>query len=131
MFAAIAWAQVPKPADPPEEDESAIPKEYSFNPLQASKELQVGNFYLKKGSLVAAAGRFEEATRWNPQLAEAYYRLAETREKIAAGIKGEAAAEKRSLEMDSAKKAYEKFVEVAPEDKRAAAIRKKLAAWKP
>ena len=33
---------------PPEEDESLIPKEYSFNPLQASKELRVGNYYLKQ-----------------------------------------------------------------------------------
>ena len=29
---------------PPEEDESLVPKEYSFNPLQAAKELRVGNY---------------------------------------------------------------------------------------
>src|SRR3954471_392560 len=66
---------------PPEEDESLAPKEYSFNPLQATKEVKIGNYYFKKGNYRAAAQRFEEATKWNNQLAEAYLRLAEAREK--------------------------------------------------
>ena len=54
----------PKPAAPrqieqapPEEDENLKVKEYSFNPLQANKELLVGNEYFKKHSYKAAAGR--------------------------------------------------------------------------
>ena len=33
---------------PPEEDAIVGAKEYTFNPLQASKELKVGNYYYKQ-----------------------------------------------------------------------------------
>ena len=67
--------------EPPEEDANLKPKVYAFNPLQANKELQVGVEYFKKHSYKAAAGRFREATRWNPNLAEAWLRLGEAEEK--------------------------------------------------
>ncbi|MEZ5399490.1 MAG: tetratricopeptide repeat protein [Bryobacteraceae bacterium] len=100
------------PAEPPEEDVTLAEKEYAFNPLQAQKELTVGNFYFKKGSYAAAAARFLEATRWNPAFADAYLRLAETHEKM--GNK------------EKAREAYAQFLEAAPDHKRAAAIKKKL-----
>jgi tetratricopeptide (TPR) repeat protein len=109
-------AQQPKePAEqePPEEDANLKPKEYSFNPLQANKELQVGILYFKKSSYKAAAGRFREATRWNPNLAEAWLRLGE-------------AEEKRKNRQD-AKDAYAKYLELQPEAKDAPEIRKKIA----
>jgi tetratricopeptide (TPR) repeat protein len=108
-----AWAQGQKPVEPPEEDESLIPKEYSFNPLQAEKEVRIGNFYFTKGSYNAAANRFREAIKWNEGYAEAYYRLGEvcTKMKDASG----------------ARKAYEKFLELEPNTKRAAGVRKLLA----
>ncbi|HXG32560.1 MAG TPA: tetratricopeptide repeat protein [Bryobacteraceae bacterium] len=107
------WAQEPpKPPEPPEEDESLAPKEYAFNPLQAEKELKVGNFYFKKGNYRAAAARFEEAIRWNPSYAEAYLRLGEAREKL--------------KDTAGAQKAFQKYLELAPDSKRAAEIRKKL-----
>ncbi len=106
-------APPPKPQEPVEEDETLVAKkEYAFNPLQAEKELQTGNFYFKKGSFKAAAGRFEEATKWNPGLAEAYFRLGEADEKL--------------RDKKAAREAYAKFVELAPEDKRADGLRKKL-----
>src|SRR5437762_5463152 len=71
----------PQEQAPPEEDESLVPKEYSFNPLQAAKELRVGNYYFKKGNYRAAAQRFQEATKWDGTLAEAYLRLGEAKEK--------------------------------------------------
>lgn len=120
----------PPPPEPPEEDESLIEKEYAFNPLQAAKELEVGNYYFKRGSFPAAAKRFDEATKWNPQFAEAYYRLGEAREKVASALKGDAVAAKRTSELASARAAYAKFLEVAPEDRRAATVKKKLDAWK-
>src|SRR5262245_65651929 len=67
--------------DPPEEDESLVPKEYSFNPLQAAKELRVGNYYFKKHNYRAASQRFTEATKWDGTMAEAYLRLGEAKEK--------------------------------------------------
>ena len=112
--------QVPRPSapqsveqEPPEEDANLKPKEYSFNPLQANKELQVGIEYLKKHSYKAAAGRFREATNWNPNLAEAWLRLGE--------------AEERRKNRKDAKEAYAKYLELQPQAKDAGEIRKKIA----
>ena len=106
--------QQPAP-EPPEEDESLkAPKEYTFNPLQAEGELKVGNYYFKKGSYKAAARRFEEATRWNPGLGEAYLRWGEALEK-AGDRKGAAGV-------------FAKYLEVVPDAKNADAIRKKIKA---
>src|SRR3954462_300157 len=69
-------------AIPPEEDKSLATHEYGFNPVQAKKEIGVGNQYFKKGSYRAAAGRFEEATKWNSGDGEAWLRLAEAQEKL-------------------------------------------------
>lgn len=99
--------------EPPEEDEAAKPKEYAFNPLQSEKELRIGNFYWKKKSYKAAAMRFEEATKWNPGAAEAWLRLGEAREKM--------------KQSDAARAAYEQFLEVAQDDKRAGEVKKRVA----
>ncbi len=113
LWAAAVCAQPQKPAEPREEDESLVPKEYSFNPLQAEKEMKVGLFYLKKGKHKAAAGRFREAIKWNPGCAEAYLRLGEAQEKL--------------KDPKAARAAYAKFLELAPEHKRAADIKQKLS----
>ena len=99
---------------PPEEDDSDKPKEYSFNPLQAEKEVRIGNYYFHKGSYRAAAQRFREATRWNGNSSEAFLRLGE-------------AAEKQK-DWKEARQAYQKYLELAGEDdKRSAEVRKKVA----
>ncbi len=97
---------------PPEEDESLTVKEYSFNPVQAEKEVRVGNYYFKKGSYRAAAQRFREATKWNEGLGEAWLRLGE--------------AEEKQKDPKSAREAYTKFLELSPDAKNAPEIRKKL-----
>ena len=100
---------------PPEEDETLQPKkEYAFNPLQAEKEVKTGQFYLKKGSYLAAANRFVEATKWNPGYAEAYFWWGEAEEKL--------------KDKKTAREAWSKFVELAPDDKRAEEVKKKLTA---
>jgi len=114
----VLWAQQKPPAKeqaPPEEDETAIPakKIYAFNPLQAEKEVKTGEFYLKKGNYMAAANRFEEATKWNPKMAEAYFLLGEADEKL--------------KDRKAAHDAWSKFLELAPEDRRAEEVKKKLA----
>jgi tetratricopeptide (TPR) repeat protein len=98
---------------PPEEDEAEKPKEYSFNPLQAEKEVRIGNFYFHKGKYPAAATRYREATRWNANLPEAYFRLGE--------------AEEKQKDWKGAREAYQKFVELAADDKRTPEVRKKIA----
>lgn len=120
LLAVALSAQVSAPQkeqDPPEEDEGLVPKEYSFNPLQAAKELKVGGYYYKKRSYRAAAQRFEEATKWDPNLAEAYLRLGESKEKL--------------RDFKAASDAYKKYVEVAPEAKDVDAVRKRIAKIRP
>jgi tetratricopeptide (TPR) repeat protein len=123
-FAVVAGAQQASPKKdskpapqqeqaPPEEDESLVTKEYSFNPLQASKELRVGNYYFKKGNYRAAAHRFEEAAKWDGTLAEAYLRLGEAREK--------------QHDRKAAAEAYAKYLEIAPDAKDAPEVKKRLA----
>ncbi|HUJ22720.1 MAG TPA: tetratricopeptide repeat protein [Bryobacteraceae bacterium] len=97
---------------PPEEDDALKPKEYAFNPLQAEKEVRVGDFYFRKGSFRAAAQRYREATRWNPNLPEAFLRLGE--------------AEEKQKDWKEAREAYAKFLELAADDKRSPEIRKKV-----
>jgi tetratricopeptide (TPR) repeat protein len=103
----------PQEQAPPEEDESLVPKEYSFNPLQASKELKVGNYYFKQGKYRAASLRFLEATRWDSTLVEAFLRLGEAREK--------------QHDRKGAAEAYAKYLELAPDAKDAPEVKKRLA----
>src|SRR5436309_204809 len=102
----------PQEQAPPEEDESLVPKEYSFNPLQAAKELRVGNYYFKKHNYRAASQRFQEATKWDGTLAEAYLRLGESKEK--------------QHDKKAAAEAYTKYVEAAPDAKDAPEVKKRL-----
>lgn len=97
---------------PPEEDKSISVTEYSFNPLQAQKDLTVGNYYFKQHKYRAAETRFREALKWNDGLGEAWLRLAEVEEKL--------------KDPQAAKEAYNKYLEAAPDAKNAGDIRKKV-----
>jgi tetratricopeptide (TPR) repeat protein len=99
--------------EPPEEDESLKPKTYSFNPLEAEKDLKVGLYYFKKGNFKASTNRFREATLWNPTFAEAFLRLGESEEKL--------------HDKKAADDAFTKYLTLAPDAKDADAIKKKLA----
>jgi tetratricopeptide (TPR) repeat protein len=99
--------------EPPEEDESLAPKTYSFNPLEAEKDLKVGLYYFKKGNYKASTSRFREATLWNPTFAEAFLRLGESAEKL--------------KDKKAADEAYAKYLALAPDAKDAESIKKKLA----
>jgi len=116
-LAALAQQKQEPAQEPPEEDESLIQQEYAFNPLQAEKEFKVGEFYRKRKSWKAAAGRYSEATKWNPGFAEAWFKLGEAHENL--------------KDIAAAREAYAKFLELSPQDKRAAGIRKKLAGAAP
>jgi tetratricopeptide (TPR) repeat protein len=112
-LAASTLAQQQKPEEPPEEDETLAPKEYTFNPLQAEKEVRVGKFYFKKGSYRAAAGRFREATLWNSGLAEAYLLLGEAREKL--------------KDYKAARDAYTKYADLETDARKAKEIRERIS----
>jgi tetratricopeptide (TPR) repeat protein len=99
-------------AEPEEEDVAAKPKTYDFNPIQAEKEIKIGNYYLKKGSLKAALGRFYDASQYNPQAPEAFLGLGEARERL--------------KDKKGAKAAYQKYLELDPGAKNAGEIGKRI-----
>ena len=114
ILALTAFAQKPAPVEPPEEDATLKDKEYSLNPLQAEKEYKIGLFYAKKKSWRAAANRFEEAAKWNPGYADAHYKRAEMLEHLG--------------KKDELREALAQFLEMAPDDKRAPEVQKRLKA---
>ncbi|MDP8991119.1 MAG: tetratricopeptide repeat protein [Acidobacteriota bacterium] len=99
--------------EPPEEDPDLKPKEYSFNPLEASRNITAGNFYFKKGNYRAAARRFLEASKWDPTSAEALLLLGGADEKL--------------RDFSGARESYEKFVAMATDAKEIESVKKKLA----
>jgi tetratricopeptide (TPR) repeat protein len=99
--------------EPPEEDESLAPKTYSFNPLEAEKDIKVGNYYFKKGNFKASTSRFREATLWNPTSAEAFLRLGDSEEKL--------------KDKKAADEAYSKYLALSPDGKEAETVKKKLS----
>lgn len=103
---------VVKEQEPPEEDPDLVPKEYSFNPLEASRNVTAGNFYFKKGNYRAASRRYSEATKWDPSSGEALLKLAESDEKL--------------RDFAGAREAYTKYLAM-PDAKDADAVKKKLA----
>jgi cytochrome c-type biogenesis protein CcmH/NrfG len=52
-----------------------------FDPLGAEKDIEVGNFYFKKGNYDAAIERFQDAARKHAGYAKPYLLMAETYEK--------------------------------------------------
>jgi tetratricopeptide (TPR) repeat protein len=107
--------QPPDETNPPEEDASVAPKVYPYNPLEAQRCISIGNFYMRKGSkgYRAALGRYEDATKYDPNSAEAFLKMGEVQEKL--------------NNNDAAKLAFEKAIKLAPDSKFAREARKKLA----
>jgi tetratricopeptide (TPR) repeat protein len=99
--------------EPPEEDPDLKPTEYSFNPLEATRNITTGDFYYKKGNVVAAAKRYLEATKWDPTNSEAFLKLGEAYEK--------------NRDTEKAREAYTKFISLGPDPKKAEAVSKRLA----
>src|SRR5581483_5185251 len=95
---------------PPEEDTSLTRDDYSFNPLQSQRDVIVGDEYRKKGNFKAAANRYRTATMRNEGNSDAWLKLAEARQKL--------------KDKDGAREAYSKFLELAPDSKKAEEVRK-------
>jgi tetratricopeptide (TPR) repeat protein len=115
--ALLAQQNQPDYPDPPEEDESIAPTQYVFNPLQAKKEMDAGNFYWKKGNYRAAANRYREATLWDDSAPEAFLKLGESHEKL--------------REYTPAREAFGKFLELTSDKDKANDVRKRMAKWPP
>jgi tetratricopeptide (TPR) repeat protein len=104
------------PPPPPSADEPEVPETPagpSFDPLHAQRSLDVGTFYLNKGSYDAAIDRFIESANYQPTLAAPWKML------------GQAYEKKR--EWAKAADAYDKYLEKMPRAPDAAKIRKQIA----
>jgi tetratricopeptide (TPR) repeat protein len=106
--------QIPDEINAPEEDATVAPRKYAFDPLEAQRCISIGNFYFKKGTkgYRAALGRYEDATKYDPNSAEAFFKVGEVEEKL--------------NNKDAAKIAFERAVKLAPDSKFAKEARKKL-----
>jgi hypothetical protein len=107
----------PSVAPPPPYDEAPpdppAPSGPVFDPLHAQRSLDVGTFYLKKGSYDAAIDRFIEASNYQPNLAMPWRML------------GEAYEKKRQYA--KAVDAYNKYLRILPHAAGAAKIKKTIS----
>jgi hypothetical protein len=126
FFASVNYAQLlpPPPPDPtppvyatpPEEDETlATPKVYTFNPLQAKKEISTGDFHMKRGNFKGAVYRFREATQWDDGNSDAFFKLGEASEKV--------------QDDAGAKEAFAKYVKLVDNKKKSDEIAKRVAKY--
>lgn len=98
-----------KPKDTPT---NSAPDQPTWDPLRAEKDLEVGQFYLKKGDLDAAIDRFQDAAAAKPGFAIPYRYLGEAQEKR--GDKREAL------------KSYRRYLDLYPHAEDAKKIQKKI-----
>ena len=87
-------------------------QDHAFDPFRAEKNLEIGEFYLKKGNYDAAIERFKESIRYKPKFARPHRLLAEAYEK-----KGDAA---------EAVKYYRMYLEILPAAQDAGKVRKRI-----
>ena len=106
-------ADPPDESNPPEEDESVAPKKYILNPLEAERNIKIGDFYWNKKNYRGALSRYKDATRYNPSSVEGFLKLGEAAERLNNG--------------EEAKAAFRKVIALAPDSKFAVVARKKLA----
>jgi len=100
---------------PPEDDESVAPKVYPLDPLESARNIKVGDFYMHQGKPAgyrAALGRYEDATKYNPSSAEAFFKLGEAEEKL--------------KNKNAAKIAFERVIQLAPDSKLAHEAKRKI-----
>lgn len=77
----------------------------SYDPHRAMKDLEVGNFYLKRNNYRAALERFNDALKYKPNDAQAVYGLAYAEEKLEL--------------LEQARKSYSKYLELLPQGPKA------------
>ena len=85
----------------PNSDTSGIQEFHPWNPLKASKDIQVGDFYFKRKNYKAALERYKEALYYKDNDAVASFRVAECQEKLG--------------DKDEARKYFEQYLKILPE----------------
>jgi tetratricopeptide (TPR) repeat protein len=113
-----------KPADAPPPQKKTPPKtnkdnatqsaadQPTWDPLRAEKDLEVGQYYMRKGDVDAAIDRFQDATTAKPGYAIPFRFLGEAQEKK--GLKKQAI------------KSYQRYLDLVPRADDGDKIRKKI-----
>jgi tetratricopeptide (TPR) repeat protein len=102
----------PKKKKKPDTATQNAPDQPTYDPLRAEKDLEVGQYYMRKGDLDAAIDRFQDATTAKPGYAIPFRLLGEAQEKK--GLKRQAIA------------SYSRYLDLYPHAEDAGKIRKKL-----
>ena len=110
-------ADAPKPKKPdskkkPDSATQNAPDQPAWDPLRAEKDLEVGQYYMRKGDIDAAIDRFEDATLAKPGYAIPYRHLGEAQEKK--GLRKQAVA------------SYSRYLDLYPHAEDAGKIRKRI-----
>jgi len=110
-----ADAPSPKKPDKKQKSDTATenaPDQPSWDPLRAEKDLEVGQYYMRKGDVDAAIDRFQDATTAKPGYAVPFRYLGEAQEKK--GLRREAI------------KSYLRYLDLYPHAEDGDKIRKKI-----
>jgi tetratricopeptide (TPR) repeat protein len=104
----------PKPTSKQKKDTAmqSAPDQPAWDPLRAEKDLEVGQYYMKRGDLDAAIDRFEDATTAKPGYAIPFRFLAEAQEKK--GLRKQAI------------KSYQRYLDLLPHAEDGDKVRKKI-----
>lgn len=105
----------PKPAGKKNKDAATqnSPDQPAWDPLRAEKDLEVGQYYMKKGDFDAAIDRFQDAAAAKPGYAIPFRYLGEAQQKK--GLKKQAI------------KSYQRYLDLYPHAEDAEKVRKKIA----
>jgi tetratricopeptide (TPR) repeat protein len=105
----------PKKADKKKPSDNATqnsPDQPTWDPLRAEKDLEVGQYYMRKGDVDAAIDRFQDATTAKPGYAIPFRYLGEAQEKK--GLRKQAIA------------SYSRYLDLYPHAEDGDKIRKKI-----
>jgi tetratricopeptide (TPR) repeat protein len=107
-------APQPKPPAKPNKDTAtkSAPDQPTWDPLRAEKDLEVGQYYMKRGDYDAAIDRFNDAIEAKPGYAVPFKYLGEAQEKK--GVKKQAI------------KSYTRYLDLYPHAEDADKIRKRI-----
>jgi tetratricopeptide (TPR) repeat protein len=90
----------------------SAPDQPTWDPLRAEKDLEIGQYYMRKGDVDAAIDRFQDATTSKPGFAIPYRFLGEALEKK--GLKKQAI------------KSYQRYLDMVPRADDADKVKKKI-----
>jgi tetratricopeptide (TPR) repeat protein len=110
-----ADSPAPKKPDKKHKSDSATenaPDQPAWDPLRAEKDIEVGQYYMRRGDVDAAIDRFQDATTAKPGYAVPFRYLGEAQEKK--GLKKQAIA------------SYSRYLDLYPHAEDGDKIRKKI-----